>query len=85
MCEYAGYLFCEASEGEQGRPAEKVGQLPGNKNKVAHAVVYVMTSMESDDNAFTHNDTPHCQVLWGMATESVFELADKLDDSDNKK
>ncbi len=32
-----------------------------------------------------HNDTPECQVLWEMATESVFELADKLDDSNNKK
>ena len=25
-----GYLFCEASEGKQWRPAEKVGQLSGN-------------------------------------------------------
>jgi hypothetical protein len=80
-----GYLFCEASEGEQWRPAEKVGQLPGNKNKVAHAVVYAKTTVELDDNAFIHDDTPECQVLWEMATESVFKLADKLDDSDNKK
>ena len=37
------------------------------------------------DGAFIHDDMPECQVLWEMATESVFELADKLDDSDNKK
>jgi hypothetical protein len=36
-------------------------------------------------DAFIQDDTPECQVLWEMATESVFELADKLDDSDNKK
>ena len=54
--------------------------------KVAHAVLYVKTAtVESDGDAFIHDDTPECQVLWEMATESVFELADKLDDSDNKK
>jgi hypothetical protein len=53
--------------------------------KVAHAVVYAKTMVESDDNAFILDDTPECQVLWEMATESVFKLADKLYDSDNKK
>ena len=33
VCEYARYQFCEASEGEQWRLAEKFGQLPRNKNK----------------------------------------------------
>ena len=81
-----GYLFCEASEGEQWGPAEKVGQLPGTRTKVAHAVVYAKTTVESDcDGAFIHDDTPECQVLWEMATENVFELADKLDDIDNTK
>jgi hypothetical protein len=54
--------------------------------KVTHAVVYAKTTVESDgDGAFIHDDTPECQVLWEMATESVFKLADKLDDCDNKK
>ncbi len=55
------------------------------RTKVAHAVVYAKTMVYLDDNAFILNDTPECQVLWEMATESVFELADKFDDSDNKK
>ena len=41
--------------------------------------------MELDGEAFIHDDTPESQVLWEMATESAFKLADKLDDSDNKK
>jgi hypothetical protein len=40
---------------------------------------------DEDGDAFIHDDMLECQVLWEMATESVFELADKLDDSDNKK
>ena len=60
--------------------------LPGNKNKSCSRGVYAKTTVESEgDGVFIHNDTPECQVLWEMATESVFELADKLDDSDNKK
>jgi hypothetical protein len=41
--------------------------------------------VESDGDAFIHDDMPECQVLKEMVTESVFKLADKLDDSDNKK
>ena len=79
-----GCLFCEASEGEKWRPAEKLASCQATRTKVAHAVIYVKTTVELDGDAFIHDDTPECQVLWEMATESVFELADKLDNSDNK-
>ncbi len=64
---------------------KKLASCQATRAKVAHAVVYAETTVESDGDAFIHDDTPECQVLWEMATESVFELADKPDDSNNKK
>ena len=46
-------------------------------------VVYAKRTVELDGDAFIHNNMPEC--LWEMAPESVFKLADKLDDSDNEK
>ncbi len=80
-----GTIFVKQLKGNSGDQLKKLTSCQATRTKVAHAVVYAKTMVELDDNAFIHNDTPECQVLWEMATENVFELADKLDDSDNKK
>ena len=80
-----GTYFVKHLKGNSGDQLKKFASCQETRTKVAHAVVYVKTTVESDGDAFIHNNTPECQVLWEMATESVFELADKLDDSDNKK
>ena len=77
--------FVKHLKGNSGDQLKKLASCQATRNKVAHAVVYAKTTVESDGDAFIHDNTPECQVLWEMATESVFELADKLDDSDNKK
>jgi hypothetical protein len=80
-----GYLFVKHLKGNSGYQLKKLASCQAKRTKVAHAVVYAKMTVESDDNLFIHNNTPEYQVLWEMATESVFELADKLNDSDNKK
>jgi hypothetical protein len=80
-----GTYFVKHLKGTSGDQLKKLASCQATRTKVSHAVVYAKTTVESDDNAFIHDDTPECQVLWEMATESVFKLADKLDDSDNKK
>jgi hypothetical protein len=80
-----GTFFVKHLKGNSGDQLKKLASCQATRTKVAHAVVYAKTTVESDGDAFIHDDTPECQVLWEMATESVFELADKLDDSDNKK
>ncbi len=77
--------MCEASEGEQQGPDLKVGQLPGNEDKVAHVVVYAKTIVELDGDTFIHDNMPQGQALWEMATDCIFEFADKSDGSNNEK
>ena len=81
-----GTYFVKHLKGNSGDQLKKLASCQATRRKVAHVVVYAKTMVEPDgDGAFIHNDTPKCQVLWEMATKSVFKLADKLDDSDNKK
>ena len=80
-----GTYFVKHLKGNSGDQLKKLASCQATRTKVARTVVYAKTTVESDGDAFIHDDTPECQVLWEMATESVFELADKLDDSDNKK
>ena len=80
-----GTYFVKHLKGNSGDQLKKLASCQATRTKVARTVVYAKTMVESDGDAFIHDDTPECQVLWEMATESVFELADKLDDSDNKK
>ncbi len=80
-----GTYFVKHLKGNSGDQLKKLASCQAMRTKVAHAVVYAKTTVESDGDAFIHDDMPECQVLWEMATESVFELVDKLDDSNNKK
>jgi hypothetical protein len=80
-----GTYFVKHLKGNSGDQLKKLASCQAARMKVGHAVVYAKTTVESDDNALIHDDTPECQVLWEMATESVFKLGDKLDDIDNKK
>ena len=81
-----GTYFVKHLKGNSGYQLKKLASCQATRTKVAHVVVYAKTMVELDgDGAFIHDDTLECQVLWEMATEIVFELADKLDDSDNKK
>jgi hypothetical protein len=80
-----GTYFFKHLKGNSGDHLKKLASCQATRTKVAHAVIYVKTTAQSDGDAFIHDDTPECQVLWEMATESVFELADKLDECDNKK
>jgi hypothetical protein len=80
-----GIYFVKHLKGNSEDQLKKLASCQITRMKVAHAVVYTKMMVELDDNAFILDNTPECQVLWEMATESVFELADKRDDSDNKK
>ncbi len=80
-----GTYFVKHLKGNSGDQLKKLASCQAMRTKVAHAVVYVKTTVELDGYVFIHYNTPECQVPWEMATESVFELADTLDDSDNKK
>jgi hypothetical protein len=80
-----GTYFVKHLKEDSGDQLKILASCQATRTKVAHVVVYAKTMVELDDNAFIHDDTPECQVLWEMATESVFKFAGKLDDSDNKK
>ena len=82
-----GTFFVKHLKGNSGDQLKKLASPQATRTKVAYVVVYAKTTtVESDgEDVFIHDDTPECQVLWEVATESVFELADKLDDSGNKK
>jgi hypothetical protein len=80
-----GTYFVKHLKGNSGDQLKKLASCQTTRTKVAHTVVYAKTTVESDGDAFIHDDMPECQVLKEMVTESVFKLADKLDDSDNKK
>jgi hypothetical protein len=45
--------------------------------------LFVQKKVEPDDDTFVSDDTPECRVLWEMATDNVFELAD-ADDNNQK-
>ena len=78
-----GTYFAKHLKGNSGDQIQKLARCQATRTKVAHAVVYAKTTVELDsDGALIHDDTPECQVLWEMATESVFKLADRLDDND---
>jgi hypothetical protein len=66
--------FVKHLKGNSGDQLKKLASCQAMRTKVAHAVVYAKMTVESDDNAFIHDDTPECQILGEMATESVFEL-----------
>jgi hypothetical protein len=80
-----GTYFLKHLKGNIGDQLKKMASSQATRTKVAHAVVYAKMVVELDEKAFIHDNSQKCQVLWKMATECVFELADKLDDSDNKK
>jgi hypothetical protein len=71
-----GTYFVKHLKGNSGDQLKMLASCQAMRTKVAHAVVYAKTTVELDGDAFIHNDTPECQVLWEMATESVFKLAD---------
>ena len=78
--------FVKHLKGNSGDQLKKLASCQATRTKVAHVFVYAKTMVESGgEDAFIHDDMLECQVLWEMATESAFESADKLDDSDNKK
>jgi hypothetical protein len=71
-----GTYFVKHLKGKSGDQLKKLASCQATRTKVAHAVVYAKTMVELDGDAFIHDNTPECQVLWlwEMATESVFEL-----------
>jgi hypothetical protein len=79
--------FVKHLKGNSGDQLKKLASCQATRTKDDHAVVYAAktTAVEkADENTFIHDDTPECQALWEMATDSVFELEDELGDSDNK-
>ena len=79
-----GTYFAKHLKGNSGDQLKKLASCQATRTKVAHAVVYAKTMVDMDGDTFIHDNTPECQALWEMATDCVFELADKLGDSDNK-
>jgi hypothetical protein len=67
--------FVRHLKGNSGNQIQKLADSQATRTKVAHAVVYAK-KVESDDDMFVSDDTPECRVLWEMATDNVFELAD---------
>jgi hypothetical protein len=80
-----GTYFVKHLRANSGDQLKKLASCQATRTKATHTIVHAKTTVKADENPFIHNNTPECQVLWEMATESVFELADKLDDSGNKK
>ncbi len=74
-----GTYFVRHLKGNSGNLIQKMADGQATRTKVAHAVVYVK-KVEPDDDTFISDDTPECRVLWEMATDNVFELAD-VDDN----
>jgi hypothetical protein len=79
-----GTYFVKHLKGNSGDQIQKLASCQAIRTKVAHAVVYAKTTVKLDGDTFIHNNTPECQALWEMATECIFELADKLDGSEYK-
>ena len=75
-----GSYFVKHLKGNSGDQLKKLASCQATRTKVAQKVVYAKTTtVELNGDAFIHDNTLECQVLWEMSTESVFELAGKLD------
>jgi len=79
-----GTYFVKHLKGNSGDQIQKLASCQATRTKVAHAVVYAKTTVESDGDTFIHDNTPECQALWETATECIFELADTSDGSNNE-
>jgi hypothetical protein len=79
-----GTYFAKHLKGNSGDQIQKLASCQATRTKVAHAVVYAKTTVESNENTFIHDNTPECKALWETATESIFELADKSNGSNNE-
>ncbi len=77
-----GTYFVRHLKGNSRNLIQKMADSQATRTKVAQAVVYAK-KVEPDDDRFVSNDTPECRVLWEMATNNVFELAD-ADDNNQK-
>ena len=79
-----GTYFAKHLKGNTGDQLKKLASCQATRTKVAHMVVYAKTMVESDGDTFIHDNTPECEALWETAKECIFELADKLDGSNNE-
>ena len=79
-----GAYFAKHLKGNSRDQLKKLASCQATRTKVAHAVVYSKTTVESDEDKFIHDNTPKCQALRETATECIFELADKSDGSNNE-
>ena len=79
-----GTYFVKHLKGNSWGQIQKLASCQATRTKVTHVVVYAKMTVESDGNMFIHDNSPGCQALWEMATECIFELADKSDGSNNK-
>ncbi len=77
-----GTYFVRHLKGNSGNLIQKMADSQATRMKVAHAVVYAK-KVEPDEDTFISDDTPECRVLWEMATDNVFELAE-VDDNNQK-
>jgi len=71
-----GTYFVRHLKGNSGNLIQKLADRQATRMKVAHAVVYARKVVEPDDDTSVSDDTPECRVLWEMATDNVFEMAD---------
>jgi len=79
-----GAYFAKHLKGNTGDQLKKLASCQAKRTKVAHAVIYAKTMVESDGDTFIYDNTPECQAVWELATECIFELADKSDGSKNE-
>ena len=63
-----GTYFAKHLKGNSGDQIQKLARCQETRTKVAHAVVYAKTTVESDGDTFIHDNTPECQALWETAT-----------------
>jgi hypothetical protein len=67
--------FVRHFKGNSGNQIQKLADSQATITKVAHTVVYAK-KVKPDADMLVSDDTPECQVLWEMAMDNVFELAD---------
>ncbi len=67
--------FVRHPKGNSGNQIQKLADIQATRTKVAHMVVYAK-QVELDGDTLVSDDTPECRVLWEMATDNFFELAD---------
>ena len=58
-----GTYFVKHLKGKSGDQLKKLASCQATRTKVAHAVVYAKTTVESDGDTFIHGNMPECQVL----------------------